>query len=500
MHSLDDGTPMSLSSGINAIDALVYSSWNATPHTGVTLTYSFPRTLPPDFSDDDANGFAPMSALQQQAVRAALAEWAAVANVVFVETVSGANIVFATNDQGDETDAYAYLPDAVARYTTAVFTNNRFALDDYMAPGEGGFTVLLHEIGHTLGLKHPGDYDEAGDETGGPYLPAWFDTRAYTQMSYHRSGSYDLVGKEGLTPLLFDVQAIQYLYGANTAWHSGDDVYSFDAGSAPRTVWDGGGFNVFDFTACTEGAMVDLRPGELSSTGAGFGNVAIAYGATIHKAVTGFGSDTIRASDAGSIIDSGAGNDTIHGGAGDDRVAGGEGLDWLLLAGQSGQYKLDAGAEGWVVEGAGRDLVVGVERIRFSDTAMALDIDGVAGQVYRLYQAAFDRAPDLQGLGYWIDAADRGADLATVAQWFIDSPEFSSTYGELDHTAFVSQLYVNVLAREPDAGGLAFHVSLLERGDTSRNVTLRAFAESDENQQALASVIGNGFAYTPFGA
>lgn len=491
---------MSLTSGINTIDALVYSSWNTTPHTGITLTYCFPRTLPAGASADDARGFAPMSLVQQQAVRAALAEWAAVANIVFVEVESDGNIVFASNDQGDATDAYAYLPDAVARYTSAVFTNSRVPLDAYMAPGEAGFTILLHEIGHTLGLKHPGYYDGANDETGGPYLPGHLDSRAYTQMSYNGAGTLELVGKEGLTPMLYDIQAVQYLYGANPAWRSGDDVYTFGADSAPRTIWDGGGFNVFDFSACTEGADVDLRPGELSSTCAGFDNIAIAYGATIHKAVTGAGSDTIRASDAGSIIESGAGSDTIHGGAGDDRIAGGEGLDTLVLDGQAAQYTLSATADGWLVEGFGRDLVAGVERIRFSDTTMAIDIDGVAGQVYRLYQAAFARTPDQGGLGYWIEAGDRGLSMASVAQAFIDSPEFSATYGALDNASFVARLYLNVLGRQPDAPGLAFHLNLLERGDTSRSVTLLSFSESAENQQALAGVIGNGFAYTPYGA
>lgn len=491
---------MSLSSGINAIDALVYSSWNTTPHTGITLTYSFARTLPPDAADDDANGFAPMPAVLQQAVRAALAEWAAVANIVFVEAESGGNLMFATNDQGSQTHAYAYLPDAATRYTTAVFTNNRIPLDHYLVPGGGGFAVLLHEIGHTLGLKHPGDYHEAFDQMGGPYLPAGFDTRGYTQMSYNPSGSYPLLGKEGLTPMLLDIQAVQYLYGPNTAWRSGDDVYSFSPDSAPRTVWDSGGFNVFDFSACTGGAVVDLRPGRMSSTCAGFDNVAIAWGATIHKLVTGAGGDTIRASDTGSIVDSGAGRDAIHGGAGDDRISGGDGLDTLILAGDAAQFRLAAGAQGWVLEGEGRDLLEGVERIRFADTSIALDIDGVAGQVYRLYQAAFDRAPDLQGLGYWIDSGDRGTNLAAVAQAFIDSPEFLSSYGQLDNLAYLTRLYLNVLGRQPDTGGLAYHLDLLERGVTSRNETLLAFSESGENQQALASVIGNGFAYTPPGA
>lgn len=490
---------MSLSSGINTIDALVYSSWNTSPHTGITLTYSFPHTLPPNSPEEDANGFAPMPAMLQQAVRAALAEWAAVANIVFVETESGGNLVFATNDQGGQTHAYAYLPDAVTRYTTAVFTNNRIPMENYLAPGEGGFAVLLHEIGHTLGLKHPGNYHEAFDEMGGPYLPAGFDTRAYTQMSYNPSGNYALAGKEGLTPMLLDIQAIQYLYGPNMAWRSGDDVYSFGPDSAPRTVWDGGGFNVFDFRACNEGAVVDLRPGQMSSTCAGLDNVVIAWGATIHKLVAGAGGDTIRASDTGSIVESGAGGDLIHGGAGDDRISGGDGIDTLVVAGEAAQYKLAPGAHGWVLDGDGRDSLDGVERLRFADTSMALDVDGVAGQVYRLYQAAFDRAPDVQGLGYWIDAGDRGVSLAAVAQGFIDSMEFSSSYGQLDNMAFVTRLYLNVLGRQPDAGGLAYHLDLLERGVTRRNETLLAFSESGENQQALASVIGNGFAYTPPG-
>ncbi|MCC6070886.1 DUF4214 domain-containing protein [Massilia sp. GCM10020059] len=491
---------MSLSSGINAIDALVYSSWNTSPHTGVTLTFSFPRTLPPNSPEADANDFAPMPAMQQQGVRAALAEWAAVANIVFVEVESGGNLVFATNDQGDQTNAYAYLPDALTRHTTAVFTNNRFPMDDMLAPGEGGFTVLLHEIGHTLGLKHPGEYHEAFDEMGGPYLPAAFDTRGYTQMSYNPSANHAVVGKEGLTPMLLDIQAIQYLYGANTGWRSGDDVYAFSPDGAPRTVWDGGGLNTFDFTACIDGAVVDLRPGQMSSTCAGFDNVAIAYGATIHKLVTGIGDDTIRASDAGSMIDAGAGRDAIQGGSGNDRIAGGDGLDTVVLAGHAAQYKLSASAQGWVVEGEGRDLLDSVERIRFADTLVALDIDGVAGQVYRLYQAAFDRAPDPTGLGYWIAAGDRGVSLAVVAQGFIDSPEFASSYGQLDNMAYVTRLYLNVLGRQPDEGGLAWHLDLLERGVASRNETLLAFSESGENQQALAGVIGNGFAYTPFGA
>lgn len=491
---------MGLSSGKNAVDALVGSSWNSTPDRAATLTYNFPRTLPAGMSGEDAAGFSPARPSQQVAARAALEAWAAVANLVFIETPGVGDINFATNNQSDRgTAAYAYLPDAQTRDHTWVFLNNRAVDNLRNDPGEPGFMVLLHEIGHTLGLKHPGSYNAAGDEMGGPYLPAQADNRDFTVMSYSRPSSTHLSGLDAVTPMLYDIQAIQYLYGANRTWHAGNDVYAFTPRSAPQCIWDAGGANTFDFSACGAGAVIDLRPGGFSSTQAGYRNVSIAYGVTVQQAVGSAGGDTVYCNDSGSTVLAGAGADTVHGGAGDDRVDGGPGVDTVVLEGLAARYRLSAGAGGWLVEGAGRDVLEGVERLRFDDGAMALDIDGVAGQMYRLYQAAFARTPDMAGLGYWISAGDGGASLASVAQGFIDSAEFAAAYGPLGNAAFVERLYRNILDRAPDPAGLAFHVGLLDSGATARNDTLVAFSESAENQAGVIGVIGNGFAYTPFG-
>ena len=114
---------------------------------------------------------------------------------------------------------------------------------------------------------------------------------------------------------------------------------------------------------------------------------------------------------------------------------------------------------------------------------------------YRLYQAAFNRTPDKAGLGFQMHEMDVGVSLQAVAQNFINSPEFARTYGALNNTQFVNQLYTNVLHRAADAGGLSYHAGNLAAG-MSRAQVLMGFSESPENQAALIGFIQGGMQYT----
>lgn len=127
------------------------------------------------------------------------------------------------------------------------------------------------------------------------------------------------------------------------------------------------------------------------------------------------------------------------------------------------------------------------------------DVDGPAGQAYRLYRAAFSRTPDLQGLGYHIAAMQSGQSLQDISGNFLRSPEFEQRYGTLDTAAFVTQLYANVLGRAPDAGGLAFHSGNLDSGRLTRAQVLIGFSESLENKQLTAAEIAGGILYIPAG-
>lgn len=136
--------------------------------------------------------------------------------------------------------------------------------------------------------------------------------------------------------------------------------------------------------------------------------------------------------------------------------------------------------------------------IKFADYYTTFDTNGSAGSVYRLYQAAFNRKPDLPGLGFWIYAAANGRSLNEIADGFINSDEFSRTYGaKIADSVYVNQLYMNVLHRAGEAEGVKWWGQVLTAG-TPRNSVITGFSESDENKNNVNPGLINGFDYVPF--
>jgi cyclophilin family peptidyl-prolyl cis-trans isomerase len=147
--------------------------------------------------------------------------------------------------------------------------------------------------------------------------------------------------------------------------------------------------------------------------------------------------------------------------------------------------------------------LVGYERVLLNDKAIGLDLDGSAGQAYRVYKAAFDRDPmqgDTAGLGFWIAQIDNGMDMVEVAARFIDSNEFRTLYGaNASDGDFLIGLYRNVLDRAPDAGGYAWWIDQLANNpEKSWEKVLADFSESPENQANVAELIAGGIYYDPW--
>jgi len=243
------------------------------------------------------------------------------------------------------------------------------------------------------------------------------------------------------------------------------------------------------------------------------GKLTIAAGTSISNAVGGDGNDVLIANPNGSTLRGmwgndtlvgGSGNDRLDGGAGNDVLDGGAGTDTAVYHGARSNYTVTASATGCTVADKtgsdGSDTLSDIERLQFTDQTLAFDTGGVAGQAFRIYQAAFNRAPDAAGLGFWIYQMDRGYALTDVAQNFVQSQEFQSMYGQSPSNAdIVTHLYANVLHRAPDVGGAAFWTKLLDEHTLSVAQVLREFSESPENLAALVGVVQNGIAYQPWG-
>lgn len=183
---------------------------------------------------------------------------------------------------------------------------------------------------------------------------------------------------------------------------------------------------------------------------------------------------------------------------------GSSAVDTLTYEGGRGNYTVTATPTGYTVaekaSGGRVDLVIGVERIKFADTSVALDIDGTGGQAYRIYQAAFDRTPDAGGLGFWLNAMDKGTTLESVAAGFMASPEFAKLYGtNPSNKELVSKIYTNVLHRQAEQGGLDYWSTALDNKMVTPAQVLALISESAENQVAVLKVIADGFPYTPYG-
>jgi Ca2+-binding RTX toxin-like protein len=331
-------TPDTWTQMVDRIDN--YNTWTAS-----SITYSFPTEESTDYIGNGREGtLRPFTAEQAYFSRMAIDLIADLINLEFID---------AGTDVNADTRFYnSTLGGTAGGAPAGEGTNGDIWIYEYETwhpdtrnydPGNYNFHVLLHELGHTLGLSHTGGYE------GDTYVEkANFaqDNAAWSMMSYLTAGSAGISWQTvySATPMLIDIGALQASYGANMTTRTGDTVYGFNSNIADRQVlnfdqmmaetgkvgaiaiWDAGGNDSIDVTGFKQDAHIDLNEGAFSNAGGAEMLISIAYGVTVENAVTGNGNDIIAGNGVANLLQGSEGSDRLFGGAGDDILHGDGGI------------------------------------------------------------------------------------------------------------------------------------------------------------------------------
>ena len=343
----------------------------------------------------------------------------------------------------------------------AINTMNAQLAKSYIATAFGGLSLLVHELGHSLAFS-----SGLNKVTG---LPA-----SSYQTSFDKF--IKIVGNQPY----FDDQYAVGIYGSKVPLAKLGDSDSIAHLS----------------NAFINGTITDKIGSDPMSQGVGYtpqdGLLYSDLDLAIFKSCGYQNLNTLTSYDGHTFIT----------GINTKSVVGTSQIDKVIQAGTRNDFVLSKVGND-VIETVKSDNSVikftGIERFQFADKLIALDLDGNAGQAYRLYQAAFNRTPDVEGLGYWIGQMDKGAEnLNHVAAGFVGSAEFKTLYGQnVSDNAFLTALYSNVLHRAPDQAGFDYWNGRVNAGMTRPDI-LASFSESVENQAQVIGSIQNGITYVPY--
>ena len=382
------------------------------------LTYSIPVAGSTWSYEGDPkdNNYSTFNSLQTEQFRKAINAWDEVIDLDFIEVIEPEHIgdiriAFSGESYTTEEAAgwasypgdYDQAGDIWIQYTSTPST---------FIEGSYEFHVLLHEIGHAMGLSHPVD------------LPSTEDKHIYTNMSAYTANQYYYLdffidGNGNLssevktvnpqTPTLYDIATIQSLYGIETSTRTDNTTYSWDKNEKfYMSIWDSAGNDTIDASNQTFPSIINLNEGAFSSIAYtnldellnemvreypsyesyikgdlkewyqdnkdimyfGENNLSIAYGAVIENAIGGKNNDILLGNQE---------NNKLTGNEGNDSLDGKGGFDTAIYNGNYNQYAISFSDDGNqtiisdLVANDGIDTLENIEQLQFKDTVVRIE-------------------------------------------------------------------------------------------------------------------------------
>lgn len=398
--------------------------WNFWPDGRKVIYYTFDASPGSVAATDAGRPVTAFNSAQQQSARQILQYAATVTGISFQEVGSSAQAdlhFVATNLPGVSTAGlassfynYSYNGSQVLTQLnaeTVVYLDNveHAGINNNPVAGGSGYEVLLHEVGHALGLAHPFDSSRP--------LPSAQDNTNNTVMSYTHAGTYKT------TFQAYDLLALDWIYGRDGL----GGTWGMNSTNGPSL------------------ALTNPPAGTAAGTA---------------------GADVFNSTPANEVFD----------GAG--------GVDTVVAHGPRGGYSLTRKDGGWQLVDSttgrdGTDTLLQIERVRFSDRSVALDLDGAAGTTARLLGALVGPAglASRELVGAVLSVVDSGASPLQLAQLGLNAVLGASASPE----QVVTLLYTNVVGAAPDAATVQSLASLVKVGSYSSASLTLAVANLDLN-------------------
>ena len=221
----------------------------------------------------------------------------------------------------------------------------------------------------------------------------------------------------------------------------------------------------------------------------------------------GSGAEALSGGAVAEAFYGGAGNDRITGAGGDDVIDGGEGVDTAVFLSPRAIYTVARTSYGWTVQAGqtaeGLDRLTNVERLQFTHTAIAFDLDGHAGAVAQILRALFgkDFLANNAFVGLGLQLFDAGTPYAEVVRLAVGTDVFAQLAGGRSSTAFVNHVYKNVMGQLPSAGELSYFAGVLDRGELSQDALALLACQTVFNTESvdLVGLASTGIEFTPGG-
>ncbi|HIL61719.1 MAG TPA: hypothetical protein EYG31_13920 [Porticoccaceae bacterium] len=456
-----------------------------------SFDYSFPDNFPTYRTDADKNGvsFERLNVSSMANVASAFDYVAGILNLDFTEVENSDQIntiAVWIADLEEGVGGSARGPRIEFKASDIILDTNYKDVEEQNRSAH----VFMHELGHALGLKHP---FSAPGATGGvaepPYLSAAENIGRWTQMAYDETPN-EYYFK--FSPL--DIAALQYLYGVSPTTRAGNDTYKFDE-TKPNFIWDGAGNDTIDASSSTESVTIFLKPGYHGFKGltkkydsiTEAGQITVNFGTEIENLIGSNYADVLTGNELHNILRGGRGSDVIDGGGGIDLATYAQNFSefhlirtsdsWNVISHQESVSSIEKyfNPNGIIVT----DTLSNIERLKFNDKYIALDLDGNAGNTVKLLAALLgqESATNKTYIGMGLNLLDNGMPYEELMKAGLDVVFGSNPSG----ASVVDLLYKNLVGSSAPQSVIDEYGGMLDNGSMTATELGIAVADHDLN-------------------